>query len=173
MKNNVLLISGFVVVLAIGGFVVCKNYSNGENKQVVFKEEIERQPMLESINNIEPLNDTTNIPNDPVEVLRTFFEAFNNRNEKLMIALSTAEMGNEIKEFDMVNNLFGIKYASLENVKVYTGDNSPNSVDEIAILCSWDEQTTLWDSDIPGWSFAFLVREHEVWKIAGIGASGP
>ena len=107
-----------------------------------------------------------------ISVFEAFIEAFNNGDESKMMQLSTAEMAASISENDYVNSLVGLRYARLARGSHVFVEYDENSV---AVLVHWDERTQEEAERIgmPVWSFAHMVRENGVWKVAGIGASAP
>jgi hypothetical protein len=109
-------------------------------------------------------------PNDPASVMIEFIDAYNDKNESLMIELSTAEMGQIIKDGNFISNgLWGMKYAKLESVSIQV-----NNEDSIMVTCFWDS-TTYEEAEkagMPFWNFASLVRENGQWKLASGGSTG-
>jgi hypothetical protein len=109
--------------------------------------------------------------NDPVGIMNEFIDAYNDKNENLMIELSTTKIGQIIKDGNFINNgLWGMKYANLDNASIHRND----SEDRVTVLCSWD-RATLEEAEKASsliWSFASLVKENGQWKVAGVGSSG-
>jgi hypothetical protein len=116
------------------------------------------------------LNTVSETPKDPVGTVEAFIDAYNNKDEKRMIELSTTELFEEIKGHDYINRgLWGMKYAKLESASVYQ-----ETTDNATVLCSWDNKT-IEEAKKEGkqtWSFVSLVRENGLWKVNAGGGSG-
>ena len=180
-KNTIVIITVLAVVIVAGGFVVAKNTGSGGNQAswllgVSIPTPEDKTPIENQATPVPTIISTTittpNTPNDPIEVLKAFIDAYNDKDEKRMIELSTMDMKKEIKEANYVNtSLYGMRYAKLENAEIY----KEYSNDNLMVLCYWDKKTyeESANAGIQHWSFANLVRENSVWKVGGIGATAP
>jgi len=106
---------------------------------------------------------SANTLNDPIRVAEAFINAYNNKDEKQLLQLSTQECAQQIME-DKTGIQLKLKNASIvaENDKNYAA----------VVQCEWDKsvEEQLSKQGLQGWSFLFLVREKGVLKVTGYGS---